>query len=101
MNEDDVINLIGYLTRSKAIWKNPVLLNLVESAPSPTKAQAMVLQSTGKKKKGIAAYYYACAIRDFGKESLGPLTVILGSPQGEEKLEEWLTTTSHVTRRDK
>lgn len=102
MNEDDVIDIIGYLTRSKAIWRNPELLNLVESAPSPTKAQALVLQKTGKKKKGVAAYYYASAIRDFGKESLGALTVILSSPQGEEKLEEWLTTTSHaIVRRDK
>jgi hypothetical protein len=102
MCENDVIDIIGYLTRSKAIWKNPELLNLVESAPSPTKAQAMVLQKTGKKKKGVAAYYYASAIRDFGKDSLGALIVIFNSPQGEAKLEEWLTTTSHaIVRRGK
>lgn len=101
MEEDDIIDILGYLTRSKAIWKNPELLNLVESAPSPTKAQALVLKRTGKKKKGVAAYYYASAIRDFGKESLGALTAILNSPQGVEKLEELLTTTSPVTRRGK
>ena len=88
MDEDDVIDIIGYLTRSKAIWKNPVLLNLVESASSPTNAQALVLKSTGKKKKGVAAYYYASAIRDFGKESLGALTAILNSPQGVENCRE-------------
>jgi hypothetical protein len=101
MNEDDAVELIGCLTRSKAIWMNPALLNLVESAPSPTKAQEFVLKETGKRKKGLAAYYYASAVRDFGKESLGALTAILSSPQGVEKLEELLTTTSPIKRRDK
>ena len=101
MEEDDIIDILGYLTRSKAIWKNLALLNLVESASSPTNAQALVLKKTGKKKKGVAVYYYASAIRDFGKESLGALTAILNSPQGVEKLEELLTTTSPVKRRGK
>lgn len=91
--EDDAVELIGYLTRSKAIWTSPELLNLVESAPSPTKAFALVLQRTGSQKKAKAGRWYACAIRDFGKDSLGALTAVLNSPQGAEKLEALLTTT--------
>lgn len=98
-NEDDAVDLIGYLTRSKAIWTNPELLNLVESAPSPTKAFALVLQSTGSQKKARAGRWYACAIRDFGKDSLGALTAVLNSPQGAEKLEVLLTTTFHGSPR--
>lgn len=101
MNENDAIELIGFLYKSKAIWRNPELLNLVESAPSPTKAYAAVFQKTGKAKKALAARWYACAIRDFGKESLGALTAVLNSPLGVEKLEELLTTTSPVSRRGK
>lgn len=92
-NEDDAINLIGYLTRSKAIWTCPRLLNLVESASSPTKAYALVFKHTGSQKKAKAGRWYACAIRDFGKDSLGALTAVLNSPQGAEKLEVLLTTT--------
>jgi len=92
-SEDDAVELIGYLTRSKAIWMNPELLNLVESASSPTKAHALVFQSTGSQKKAKAGHWYACAIRDFGKDSLGALTAVLNSPQGAKKLEELLTTT--------
>ena len=93
MNEDDAVELVGFLTRSKAIWNNPALLNLVESAPSPTKAHALVFKSTGSQKKAKAAHYYACAIRDYGKDSLGALTAVLRSPQGAERLEKLLTTT--------
>ena len=93
MNEDDAVMIVGYLTRSKAIWKDPVLLALVESAPSPTKAFALVLQKTGSQKKAKAGRWYACAIRDFGKDSLGALTKVLQSPQGAEKLEELILTT--------
>jgi hypothetical protein len=101
-NEDEAVELIGYLTRSKAIWMNPELLNLVESAPSPTKAYALVLQSTGSQKKAKAGRWYACAIRDFGKDSLGALTAVLNSPQGAVKLEVLLTTTYPGSpRRDK
>lgn len=94
MNEDDAVMVIGFLTRSKAIWSNSELLNLVESAPSPTKAYALVLQMTGSQKKAKAGRWYACAIRDFGKARLGGLVAVLRSPQGAEKLEELLTTTS-------
>lgn len=93
MDEDDAVQLVGYLTRSKAIWNNPVLLTLVESAPSPTKAFALVLQETGSQKKAKAGRWYACAIRDFGKDSLGAFTKVLQSPQGAQKLEELILTT--------
>lgn len=96
MTEDGAIELIGYLTRSKAIWMNPELLKLVESASSPTHAYTLVLQRTGKQKKAKAGRWYACAIRDHGKDSLGALSAILNSPQGAEKLELLLTTTSPV-----
>lgn len=92
-NEDDAVELIGFLTRSKAIWKNPELLKLVESAPSPNKAFAKVLEKTGSQRKARAGRWYACAIRGFGKDSLGALTAVLNSPQGAEKLEVLLTTT--------
>jgi hypothetical protein len=91
-SEDDAVEIIGYLTRSKAIWTCPELLNLVESASSPTKAYALVFKYTGSQKKAKAGRWYACAIRDHGKDSLGALTAILNSPHGAEKLEVLLTT---------
>jgi len=96
MNENDAIELVGFLTRSKAIWTCPELLNLVESAPSPNKAFALVLQKTGSQRKAKAGRWYACAIRDFGKDSLGALVAVLRSPQGAEKLEELLTSTTSL-----
>lgn len=98
-SEDDAVELIGYLTRSKAIWTCPELLNLVESASSPTEAFALVFKRTGKQKKAKAGRWYACAIRDYGKDSLGALTAVLNSPQGAEKLEVLLTTTFPDSRR--
>jgi hypothetical protein len=70
------------------------LLNLVESASSPTNAYALVFKRTGSQKKAKAGRWYACAIRDYGKDSLGALTATLNSPQGAKKLEVLLTTTS-------
>jgi hypothetical protein len=91
VNDDDAVELVGYLIRSKAIWKNPELLNLVTSAQSPTSAFSLVLQQTGSRKKALAARWYACALRDYGEESLGTLVAILQNPQGAEKLEHLLT----------
>ncbi len=95
MNEDDAIELVGFLTRSKAIWKNTELLNLVESSSSPSNAFSVVFQHTGKRKKALAARWYACAIRDYGPDSLGALVAVLQSPRGAEKLEQLLTS-SHT-----
>ena len=48
MHECDAIELIGFLTRSKAIWKNPELLKLVEACakidgPAEHKEKAAML----------------------------------------------------------
>lgn len=96
MTEMQAVELIGYLTRSKAIWLNPELLNLVESAPSPSQAFVLVFNKTGSQRKAKAGRWYACAIRDYGKDSLGALTAVLRSPQGAVKLEELLTTTKFL-----
>ncbi|MEX0999929.1 MAG: hypothetical protein WD000_08230 [Thermodesulfobacteriota bacterium] len=94
MNDDQANELVGYLTRSKAIWTNPELLNLVEAAPSPSKAYTIVLKHTGSQKKAKAARWYACALRDYGDASPGTLVAVIQSPQGAEKLEKLLTSTS-------
>lgn len=99
MHEGDAIELVGFLTRSKAIWTNSELLALVESAPSPTKAFTLVLQATGSQKKAKAGRFYALAIRDFGLDSLGALTRVLQSPQGAERLENLIITTYPDNRR--
>lgn len=93
MSEDDAVDLVGCLIRSKAIWSNPELLNLVEVAPSPNKAFAIVLAHTGSQKKARAGRFYACALRDYGYASPGALVALLQSPQGAEKLEKLLTST--------
>ena len=97
VDDDDAVELVGYLIRSKAIWKSPELLNLVvpqsdpSQALSPSKAFSVVLQHTGSRKKALAARWYACAVRDYGEESLGNLVAILQSPRGAERLEKLLT----------
>lgn len=88
---DLAVDLVGMLTRSKAIWKNPELLNLVESTPSPNKAFSVVLKHTGSQRKAKAARWYRMAMRDYGEHSPGALVSILQSPQGAARL-EWLLT---------
>jgi len=66
----DAILLVGMLTRSKAIWKNPELLKLVEATPSPNKAFKVIFQKTGSQRKAKAARYYRMAMRDYGAEKL-------------------------------
>ncbi len=99
MDENDAVELIGFLVKSKAIWKNPELLTLVESAPSPTKTHTMVLNHTSSRRKALAARWYACAIRDYGKDSLSALVAVLQSPQGVEKLEKLLTSNHTLENR--
>jgi len=96
MHECDAIELIGFLVHSKAIWKNPELLKLVEDSPNPTQAHKNVFIKTGSKRKAKAAHWYACAIRDHGDESLGTLVAVLRLPQGEKKLEELLTSSTSL-----
>lgn len=87
----DAILLVGMLTRSKAIWKNPELLKLVEGTPSPNKAFNVVFQATGSQRKAKAARYYRMAMRDYGESTPGALVAILQSPQGAAKLERLFT----------
>lgn len=92
------IDLVGMLTRSKAIWKNPELLNLVEGTPSPNKAFCVVLKNTGSRRKAIAARWYRMAMRDYGEHSPGALVSILQSPQGAARLELLLTKNPNHAR---
>lgn len=96
MHECDAIEIVGYLTRSKAIWKNPELLKLVEDSSSPSQAYKNVFKKTGSQRKAKAGRWYACAIRDYGEISLGALVAVLQSPQGAEKLEELLLSTTSL-----
>jgi hypothetical protein len=88
---DEAVELVGMLTRSKTIWKNPELLKLVENTPSPTKAFSVVLRHTGSQRKAKAARWYRMAMRDYGEHSPGALVGILQSPQGAAQLEKLLT----------
>jgi len=89
------IDLVGMLTRSKAIWRNPKLLNLVEGTPSPSKAFSVVFEHTGSRRKAVAARWYRMAMRDYGEHSPGALVSILQSPQGAARLEKLLTENPH------
>ena len=86
-DENVVDSILWSLTRSKAIWMNPELLNLVESAASPRQADRIVFMRTGSRKKGRAAHAYACALRDHPDAPLGALIAVLRSPNGLKKLE--------------
>ena len=92
------IDLVGMLTRSKAIWKNPELLKLVESTPSPNKAFNVVLQHTGSQRKAKSARWYRMAMRDYGEHSPGALVSILQSPRGAARLEVLLTENPNHAR---
>ena len=92
------IDLVGMLTRSKAIWKNPELLKLVEGTPSPNKAFSVVLQHTGSRRKAKAARWYRMAMRDYGEHSPGALVSVLQSPQGAARLEMLLTKNPNHAR---
>ena len=94
MTESEAVEIIGYLTRSKAIWKNPELLNLVGATSSPSQAYREVFMNTGSVRKAKAGRFYRMAMRDYGEVPLGTLVAVLRLPQGEEKLEELLTTSS-------
>jgi hypothetical protein len=85
------IDLVGMLTRSKAIWKNPDLLKLVESTPSPNNAYKVVFQKTGSRRKAKAGREFRMAMRDYGEYSPGTLVRFIQLPHGAEQLEKLLT----------
>lgn len=92
------IDIVGMLTRSKAIWKNPELLKLVEGTPSPNKAFNVVMKRTGSQRKAKAARWYRMAMRDYGDLSPGALVSIIQSPQGAARLEMLLTENPNHAR---
>jgi hypothetical protein len=67
----DIKQFLELLARSKAIWMVPELQNLAESAGNPTKAYELVLQKTGKRRKALAARWYAIALRDYHPDLVG------------------------------
>lgn len=84
--------LVELMTRSKAVWLAPVLLNLTESADSPSKAYDLVLNETGKRKKALAARWYAIACRDFGQDLVGACSRWLRhTKRGPESLKQFLS----------
>lgn len=65
MTIEQIERLLDLLARSKAVWIVPDLLNLAEEATSPNNAYDRVFQHTDKRKKALAARWYAVALRDF------------------------------------
>lgn len=61
----EIDELLRLLTRSKAIWMVPDLLNLTESAENANHAYKLVFFKTNKRRKAIAARWYAIALRNF------------------------------------
>ncbi len=60
----DVSDYVELLVRSKAVWNEPELLSLTQSATSPKVAYKLVLRKTGKRNLAEAAKFYAVACRD-------------------------------------
>jgi hypothetical protein len=65
MTAEEADKLLELMARAKAVWMVPELLKLAEEASSPTDAYAVVLEHTGKRKKALAARWYAIAQRTF------------------------------------
>jgi len=98
MTPKDVKRLIELLARAKAVWAVPELLNLTESATSPSKAYNLVLARTGKRKKALAARWYAIACREenFGAELVGACVRFLRHSKKEPReLAKFLNAFAH------
>ena len=67
----EIKQFLELLARSKAVWMIPELQNLTESAGNPTKAYELVLKETGKRRKALAARWYAVALRDYPPDLVG------------------------------
>jgi len=86
--------LVELMTRSKAIWMVPELLNLTERAVSPNNAYDLVLNETGKRKKALAARWYAVARREFDPFLVGACGRWLKyTKRGPESLKQFLNIT--------
>lgn len=64
MTPSQAERFVDLLARSKAVWMDSKLLNLVEGANSPNHAFKLVMEKTGKRKKALAARWYAVALRE-------------------------------------
>lgn len=65
MTAEEADELLELMARAKAVWMVPELLKLAEEASSPKNAFDVVLRHTGKRKKALAARWYAIARREF------------------------------------
>jgi hypothetical protein len=65
VDAQSIEKFVDLIARAKAIWTNPELLNLTVMASSPSEAYDLVLQKTGKRKKALAARWYAILLRDY------------------------------------
>ncbi|MDD5433148.1 MAG: response regulator [Candidatus Pacebacteria bacterium] len=65
LSNAEIKQLLELLARSKAVWMDPDLLTLAESAENPSHAYRLIIEKIGKRKKALAARWYAVAKRDF------------------------------------
>ncbi len=65
MTIEQIERLVDLMARSKAVWMIPDLLHLAEEATSPSNAYDRVFQHTNKRKKALAARWFAIALKDF------------------------------------
>lgn len=93
MTAEQVECLLGLLARAKAAWIVSELRTLVEAAESPSKAYDLVLEKTGKRKKALAARWFAIAMRDFNPDIVGAAVRFLGAvPHNVDRLRALLIT---------
>ena len=93
MTHEQIEKLMELLARAKAAWLSQELLNLTESVQSPSQAYELVLERTGKRKKALAARWYAVACRDFNSDIVGACVRFLRAvPNCQQRLRELLTT---------
>jgi len=94
MTPEQISRLVELMARSKAIWMVPALLNLTESAVSPSNAYDLVLDETGKRKKALAARWFAVAVREFEPNLVGACVRWLKfTKRGPESLQQFLNIT--------
>jgi hypothetical protein len=71
MTKEQIEKLFGLLARAKAVWTDPRLCTLTEETTNPTQAYERMLEATKKRKKALAARWYAIALRDFDRDIVG------------------------------
>lgn len=94
MTRKEIDRLLKLLARAKAVWMDQNLLNLTESAGTPTNAYDIVFKQTGKRRKALAARWYAVARRDFHPDLVGACVRWLRYPhwsRGSKQLRIFLT----------